>query len=175
MNSSKRNKSTASRSSAYTQSTGNSSVTRSSQRSKSTSTTVTTMTSMEDDGSFFAKSPQRKLLKRSHSPGPSIADTSQLDRGHSRSLSRSKSRASSRASSREPDSDYSDLEDNSRYGARAMPGQTPSDRHLALQLDLARRNSNRQEERNIPTSAAEAPLEDTIYEGEYLAKSNTKT
>jgi protein ECT2 len=164
VNSHKRNKSTASRSSTYTQSTGDGSLMRFSQRSKSTTTSATTVSSMDDDGSFFAKSPQRKPLKRSHSPGVSLHDDAPLTQSLSRSPSRPRSRASSRASSHQPDSDYSDFEDNDGTLLEHMQDLDSSDRNLALQLDLARRNSKSQDDKPLVTSS-EIPQEHTIYEG----------
>lgn len=167
VNSHRRTKSTTSRSSTYTQttSTGDSSLMKFSQRSNSTASAATTV---DDDASFFTRSPKRKLLKRGVSPAGSGSEN---EKGKGRSLSRSLSRAGSRSrsTSRDRYSDYSDGEaeyDPPGFEAR---NRNVSDYELAKQLELARRNSKNQSERAVPASLEKPLPEPTIYEGSLLS------
>lgn len=143
----RRSKSSASRSSIYTQTTtttGDGSLTKFSHRSNSTATAPT---SLADDESLYASkssSSRKKLVKRSRSPGTS----------HSSPLSRqtSLSRNSSRTSF------YSD-------GEEELPvRQDPSDQDLSLRLELARRNSQNQHGKQAVKPSLDRPAEETIYE-----------
>jgi protein ECT2 len=144
---SRKSKSTVSRSSVYTHTTGDSLLRFS--RSNSTASAATTV---DDDASFFSSSPKsKKLLRRGRSP---------LSEAGRQSPSRSTSRT--RSHSREHHRDESD-EDEDEVLLQNLQHLNPSERNLALQLALARRNSKNQGERKPIHS--EAPAEDTIYEG----------
>lgn len=142
----RRSKSSASRSSIYTQTTttGDGSLTKFSRRSNSTATAPT---SLADDDSLYASkssSSRKKLVKRSHSPGTSCSSP----------LSRqtSPSRDSSRTSF------YSD-------GEEELPvRQDPSDQDLSLRLELARHNSQNQHGKQAVKPSLDRPPEETIYE-----------
>ncbi|KAG2349061.1 hypothetical protein BDR05DRAFT_956431 [Suillus weaverae] len=143
----RRSKSSASRSSVYTQTTtttGDGSLTRFSRRSNSTATAPT---SLEDDDSLYASkssSSRKKLVKRSRSPGTS--------RSSPLSRQTSPSRDSSRTSF------YSD-------GEEELPvRQDPSDQDLSLRLELARRNSQNQHGKQATKPSLDRPGEETIYE-----------
>ncbi|KAJ7283948.1 RhoGEF domain-containing protein [Mycena rebaudengoi] len=160
VNSHRRTKSTASRSSMYTQTTttGDGSLTKFSHRSNSTATAATTM-SMDDDASFRTRSSSRSrglLRKQSKSPGGTPEPES---RPPSRSLSRSTSRSGSRSVSRDRDSDYSDIEDDDGTildHVRDMDSTEP----------LARKNSKNQHGKQPSHVPLQNPSEETIYEDE---------
>ncbi|KAF7288279.1 DH domain-containing protein [Mycena chlorophos] len=153
ISSSKRSKSTASRSSTYSQTTASGSLTRFSRRSNSTATTL-------DDDSCRTRSSSRSrnvLRKQSRSP----AGTPEPD---SRPPSRSGSRCSSRATSRERDDMECDDDDGTILDhVRELD---PTERDLAFQLALARKNSKNQHHRSLPAAPMQTPSEDTIYEDE---------
>ncbi|KAJ7590868.1 hypothetical protein C8J56DRAFT_934088 [Mycena floridula] len=159
VNGHRRTKSTTSRSSTYTQTTttGDGSLMKFSYRSNSTMSAATTV---DDDGSFLRRSPpkSKKLLKRGVSPAGSVSET---EGRPGRSPSRSSSKSPSRSPSRGEGSDYSDVEDEQSPLELARQ-RNASDRALAEQLALARRNSKNQREQ-LPVSS-EAPMEATIYE-----------
>ena len=151
-----------SRSSMYTQTTTEDSM-KSSHRSNSTATAATTMSTMDDDTSFFSSrssSKGKKLSKRSTSL---VDTTSDSEHGSIRNLSRSQS--VSRSSSRGPDPDYSDVEDDSYTILEKSEVVGTSDYNLAVQLELARRNSLNQHSKRIAPMQLDAPVESTIYEG----------
>ncbi|KAG1752636.1 uncharacterized protein EDB91DRAFT_1103601 [Suillus paluster] len=142
----RRSKSSASRSSIYTQTTttGDGSLTKFSRRSTSTATAPT---SLADDDSLYASkssSSRKKLFKRGRSPGN--------DSSSPLSRSTSPSRDSPRASF------YSD-------GEEELPvRQDPSDQDLSMRLELARRNSQNQHGKQAVTPSLDRPTEETIYE-----------
>ncbi|KAJ7929939.1 RhoGEF domain-containing protein [Mycena leptocephala] len=142
VNSHRRTKSTASRTSTYTQSTttGDGSLTKFSHRSNST---ATTMMSMDDESSLRTRSSStsrsRNVLRKSRSPGGTPEPES---RPPSRSLSRNGSRSASRSTSRDRELDY----------------------NLALQLALARKNSKNQHGKPFNHVPLQNPSEATIYE-----------
>ncbi|KAF5388006.1 hypothetical protein D9615_000543 [Tricholomella constricta] len=160
INGHRRTKSTTSRSSMYTQTTttGDGSLTKFSNRSNSTAATSI----MDDDSSFFGSrtSRSKKLSKRGKSPGGWISDS---DKSPSRRLTRPLSFSRSRSPSRERDSDMEG--DDSTLFAKTKE-LDDSERDLALQLELARRNSKNQHGKEIPSLPLEEPVEATIYEEE---------
>ncbi|RDB22757.1 hypothetical protein Hypma_010026 [Hypsizygus marmoreus] len=168
INGHKRSKSTTSRSSMYTQTTttGDGSLTKFSHRSNSTATAATSI--MDDDSSFFASKSSRskKLLKRGKSPGGSTSDN---ERSPSR-LVRSFTLSRSRSPSRERDTDYSDVDDDEDEDDETILAKTreldASERDLAMQLELARRNSRNQHGKDVPSLPLDIPVEATIYEEE---------
>lgn len=185
MNSHRRSKTTASRSSVYTQSTstGDSSLSRFSRsRSNSTVTSATTMSFMEDEpampsdgGSGNSRtrarslSKAKKLIKRGKSPGGSGSEPEPSPhRLHSR-LSQSTSNlpdARERSLSVERGkSPASDWEEEETFDLRASRALDESERDLAARLELARRNSQNQREAGFVRTPIEPPLEETIYEG----------
>ncbi|KAF7332014.1 DH domain-containing protein [Mycena kentingensis (nom. inval.)] len=148
VNSHRRTKSTASRSSTYSQTSASGSLTRFSRRSNSTATTL-------DDDSFRTRSSSRSrnVLRKSRSregtPEP-----------ESRPVSRASSRSSSRATSCErSDDDDGTVLDHVR-------DLDAGERDLAFQLALARKNSKNQHGRSLPTLPPANPSEETIYEDE---------
>ncbi|KIK67960.1 hypothetical protein GYMLUDRAFT_36761 [Collybiopsis luxurians FD-317 M1] len=152
----KRTKSTASRSSIYTQttSTGDSSFTK---FSSSRSNTISTLATTVDDGSLTS-SRSKKKHDRGRSPGP-ISDA---ESNRSFSVSRSNSRTSrTRSMSRDRDSDYTDIDDDDDQ----IQELDKSDQDLALQLELARRNSKSQNDRQVPVRSLR-PDTAPIYEEE---------
>ncbi|KAG5648922.1 hypothetical protein DXG03_000271 [Asterophora parasitica] len=160
INGHRRTKSTTSRSSMYTQTTttGDGSLTKFSQRSNSTAATSV----MDDESSFFNSRSSRsnKLSKgRGKSPSGWISDSeSKSPRRMALSLSRS------RSPSREREEEGIDLEqDNCALFARSRDPDD-SERDLALQLELARRNSKNQQGKEMPALPLEEPVEATIYE-----------
>lgn len=160
INGHKRTKSTTSRSSMYTQTTttGDSSLMKFSHRSNSTATGATTVSNMDDDDSFFASksSRSRKLVKRGKSPGGSASESE----SPRRRLPKSSSLSRSRSPSVEPENDVG--EDD---GILAHPKDPDSSEwNLAMQLDLARRNSQNQHGNLVPSVPLELPPEATIYE-----------
>lgn len=161
INGHKRTKSTTSRSSMYTQttSTGDGSLTRFSHRSNSTATAATSI--MDDDSSFFgSRSSRSKKLSRK-SPGGSTSDSERAS--PTRRLARSFSFSRSRSPSRERD--YSGTEDDDSTILAKPKDLDASERDLAMQLELARRNSKNQQGKEIPSLPLEVPVEPTIYEG----------
>ncbi|KAF9464393.1 hypothetical protein BDZ94DRAFT_1161981 [Collybia nuda] len=164
INGHKRTKSTTSRASMYTQSTstGDGSLMKFSHRSNSTA--ATTVSTMDDDSSFFSSrsSRSKKLLKRGKSPGGSTSDS---DRSPSR-LAQSFSFSRSRSPSRERETDYSDTENDDSTMLDETKDVDSSERDLAMQLELARRNSKNQHGKQMPSLPIEAPVEATIYEEE---------
>ncbi|KAJ7781077.1 RhoGEF domain-containing protein [Mycena metata] len=163
VNSHKRNKSTASRSSTYTQTTttGDGSLTKFSQRSNSTATSI------EDDSfrtrSSSSRSRSRSVLRKSRSPGGTPEPES---RPPSRSLSRNGSRSGSRSSSREPELEYSDIDDDDGTILDHVRDLDATERDLALQLALARKNSKNQHGKPFSHVPLQNPSESTIYEDE---------
>ncbi|KAJ7276557.1 hypothetical protein B0H12DRAFT_1085926 [Mycena haematopus] len=165
VNSHRRTKSTASRSSTYTQTTttGDGSLTKFSQRSNSTAT------SLDDDSyrtrsSSRSRSITRNVLKKSRSPGGTPEPES---RPSSRSLSRNGSRSSSRSSSRDPERDYSDIDDDDGTILNHVRDMDDAiDRDLASRLALARKNSQNQPIKSFTHVPLQNPSEATIYEDE---------
>ena len=159
-----RSRSTASRSSMYTQTTTTADSMKFSHRSNSTATVATTMSTMDDDASFFCSrsSKSQKQSKRNTSPVAPISDSEQDS--FSRSLSRSQSQ--SRSSSRGPDPDDSNVEDDGILAKAKAIGS--SDYNLAVQLELARQNSLNQHRKRIAPMQLDASVEATIYEGEII-------
>ncbi|KAJ6515729.1 hypothetical protein C8R45DRAFT_957434 [Mycena sanguinolenta] len=159
----RRTKSTASRSSTYTQTTttGDGSLTKFSQRSNSTAT------SFDDDSyrtrsSSRSRSITRNVLKKSRSPGGTPEPES---RPPSRSLSRNDSRHSSRSSSRDPERDYSDIDDDDGTILNHVRDMDVVDDELASRLALARKNSQNQPNKSFAVPL-QNPSEATIYEDE---------
>ncbi|KAJ7904679.1 hypothetical protein B0H14DRAFT_3079502 [Mycena olivaceomarginata] len=164
VNSHRRTKSTASRSSTYTQTTttGDGSLTKFSQRSNSTAT------SLDDDSyrtrsSSRSRSLTRNVLRKSRSPGGTPEPES---RPPSRSLSRTGSRSSSRASSRDTELDYSDMDDDDGTIMDHVRDMDATERDLAMQLALARKNSKNQHNKPFTHVPLQNPSEATIYEDE---------
>ncbi|KAJ8086818.1 hypothetical protein PM082_005643 [Marasmius tenuissimus] len=161
INSHRRTKSTTSRSSVYTSTTGTAdSSFKFSHRSNSTS--ATTISGTDDDASFLStpSSKKRKQKERGRSPEA----VSEPERSFVSSLSRSFGR--SRSASRDRASDWSDVNDDDDDDDDVFedaPELNTSDRDLALQLELARRNSKNQNDRQVPTYS-QPPLEIPIYE-----------
>ncbi|KAJ7129503.1 hypothetical protein C8R44DRAFT_79844 [Mycena epipterygia] len=164
VNSHRRTKSTASRSSMYTQTTttGDGSLTKFSHRSNSTATTAM---SVEDDSSFrsSSRSRSRNVLRKSRSPGGTPEPES---RPPSRSMSRPGSRSGSRSTSRDREPDYSDIEDDDGTIMDHVRDMDATERDLALQLALARKNSKNQHGKPLSHIPLQNPSEQTIYEDE---------
>ncbi|KAJ7180267.1 hypothetical protein C8R43DRAFT_972440 [Mycena crocata] len=166
VNSHRRTKSTASRSSMYTQTTttGDGSLTKFSHRSNSTATTAI---STDDDGSLrtrsSSRSRSRNVLRKSRSP---CGTPEPEHRPPSRSLSRSSSRNESRSPSRDRKFDYSDVEDDDGTILDHVRGMDSTERDLALQLALARKNSKNQHSKPFSHVPLQNPSEETIYEDE---------
>ncbi|THV08384.1 hypothetical protein K435DRAFT_641062 [Dendrothele bispora CBS 962.96] len=163
VNGRKRTKSTASRSSTRTRttSTADSSVTKYSLRSQSTTTAAT---SVEDESSIYETPPGtvKKLQKhRGRSPGGAVSETEASLR---RSVTRSSTRSSraSRSMSRDRDSDFTDMDEDDDDFFRNGDFDK-SDQDLALQLELARRNSKNQNDRQV-RQRPEPPTDVPIYE-----------
>jgi len=158
INSNRRSRSTNSRSSTYT-STADSSLMRFSHRSNSTAAT-----SEDDEVSFFSgrkTSTRKKLSKRPISPSPEKATTSNLD--SSASMTRKRSRSNSQST--ETEIEYSDMDDHDETLMEHFKDFDTSDQDLALQLDLARRNSKSHavdRQRRVPL---DMPVEVAILEG----------
>ncbi|KAH7914399.1 hypothetical protein BJ138DRAFT_1143943 [Hygrophoropsis aurantiaca] len=151
----RRTKSSASRSSMYTQTTttADGSLTKFSHRSNSTATAATSIASNDDESLFPNRSSgsRRKLIKRGRSPGSG------------RSSPESRSNPISRSPSKERISSCSEVEEDLNTVLR--PDQ--SDRDLSMRLDLARRNSQNQHGKQLPAPSLEKPIEETIYEEEH--------
>ena len=134
-----RSKSSASRSSIYTQTTttGDGSLAKFSYRSGSVTTAATSLASGEED-SFCASrsgSSRRKLVKTSRPGSPELLSTP---------VSRSPS--------------------PTKY-TRPETGLDKSEDDLSSRLELARRNSQNQHHKPLPSLRDNKPIEDTIYEG----------
>ncbi|KAJ6628784.1 hypothetical protein B0H10DRAFT_1989338, partial [Mycena sp. CBHHK59/15] len=166
----RRIKSTASRSSMYTQTTatGDGSLAKFSHRSNSTATAATTM-SVDDDSSFRTRSSSRSrnVLRKSRSPGGTPEPE---NRSQSRSLSRSVSRSGSRSTSRERDLDYSDIEDDDGTILDHVRDMDSTERDLAVQLALARQNSKNQHGKHLTHAPLQNPSEATIYEDDPIRR-----
>ncbi|KAF8917932.1 hypothetical protein CPB85DRAFT_1284072 [Mucidula mucida] len=162
INSHRRSKSTNSRSSTYTHTTttGDDSLTRFSHRSNST--IATTMSTMDDDSFGSNNASPTRGVKRGYSPVVPERPSSRNSRAPSRSQSRAPPR--SRSSSRGGDTDCSDLEEDDSFMATARD-MDASERNLALQLKLARKNSKSQYDR-APSKPLPVPLEAPIMEDE---------
>lgn len=160
INSNRRTKSTASRSSMYTQTTSTGdSMMRFSHRSNSTA--ATTISTMDDDTSYLARSAtSRTVLRRGKSPGPTEEERASPTR--SRASSRANSRTRSRSGSRERTTDRPDEE---RMSFERIGQSNGSEWDLNLKLELARKNSQNQHGGGPVPMTIEAPMEPTIYEG----------
>ncbi|KAL4076122.1 hypothetical protein J3A83DRAFT_4357230 [Scleroderma citrinum] len=140
-----RSKSSASRSSIYTQTTttADGSLGKFSYRSGSTTTAATSLASGDDD-SFCAGrsgSSRRKLVKRGRSPVSSPCSPESLSAPVSRSSSPTK---------------YA-------TGEAGVPLDRSED-DLTSRLELARRNSQNQHNKPLPSLRDSKPIEETIYE-----------
>jgi hypothetical protein len=133
-----------------------------SHRSNSTATAATTVSNIDDDESFFASKPSRsrKLLKRGKSPSGSASESE----SPRRRLTKSSSDSRSRSPSVEPETSY-DAEDDDGTILANPKDLDSSEWNLAMQLELARRNSQNQHGKLVPPASLELPLEATIYEG----------
>ncbi|KAL0949366.1 hypothetical protein HGRIS_009435 [Hohenbuehelia grisea] len=164
INGHRRTKSTTSRTSSCTQSASTiDSTMKFSYRSRSTTTAATTISSMNDDDSYYAPKPvskQRKLFKRSKSPGGTS-----IMQSPGTSPSRSSALARSRSPSMERDSEYSDYETEDDAGVQQ--GRDASEMEITMRLALARKNSRNQSGKQ-PSGGLERPVEveETIYEEE---------
>ncbi|KAG6880357.1 hypothetical protein C0992_007768 [Termitomyces sp. T32_za158] len=159
----KRTKSTTSRSSMYTQTTSTGdSLTKFSHRSTSTAATSV----MDDDASFLGSrsSKGKKLLKRGKSPGGSTSDS---EKSPSCRLAGPASSSRSRSTSRELDDCHSENDEDDEDDVFFINSREldDSERDLALQLELARRNSKNQHTKEVPPLPLDEPTEPTIYEG----------
>ncbi|KAJ7682631.1 hypothetical protein DFH06DRAFT_1161696 [Mycena polygramma] len=162
INSHRRTKSTTSRASTYTQTTttGDGSLTKFSHRSNSTATT------MDDDSlrtRSSSRSRSRSVLRKSRSPGGTPEPES---RPPSRSLSRNGSRSGSRSTSRDRELEYSDVEDDDGTILDHVRDMDATERDLAMQLALARKNSKSQHGKSFSHVPLQNPSESTIYEDE---------
>ncbi|KAJ6490422.1 hypothetical protein C8R47DRAFT_1185606 [Mycena vitilis] len=162
INSHRRTKSTTSRASTYTQTTttGDGSLTKFSHRSNSTATTI-------DDDSLrtrsSSRSRSRSVLRKSRSPGGTPEPES---RPPSRSLSRNGSRSGSRSTSGDRELEYSDVEDDDGTILDHVRDMDATERDLAMQLALARKNSKSQHGKSFNHVPLQNPSESTIYEDE---------
>jgi hypothetical protein len=157
-----RSRSTASRSSMYTQTTTTADSMKFSHRSNSTATAATTMSSMDDESFFASRSSKGKMSStRTKSRSPISSDREHSPGRRSGTFSRPHSRSSSRGM----DTEYSDNEDDNGT-ILAKGGEMPtSDQQLAMQLELARQNSLIQDGKRVVPMQIESPNEATIYEG----------
>ena len=161
-----RSRSTASRSSMYTQSTTTMDSMKSSLRSSSTVTAATTVSTMDEETFFASRSSKgKKLSKRPKSRDGSPTDSEREPHSCPHSRNGSTSRPSSRASSRGPEPEYSDLEDNSGTLLVKTKNIGSSDYQLDLRLELARQNSLTQHQKRVTPMNLDIPVEETIYEG----------
>ncbi|KAL0573970.1 hypothetical protein V5O48_007985 [Marasmius crinis-equi] len=154
INSHRRTKSTASRSSMYTQTTGTAdSSFKFSHRSNSTA--ATTVSGGDDDASFLSTQSSTKRKQRERA----LSETEgSFVRSPSKSLGRS------RSASVDGGSEWSDVHDDDDDDMfEDVPELDASDQDLALQLELARRNSKNQNDRQVPTYS-QPPQEIPIYE-----------
>ncbi|KAK7061920.1 DH domain-containing protein [Favolaschia claudopus] len=167
VNSHRRTKSTASRSSMYTQTTttgdGSGSLTKFSSRSNNSSATSLDDDSCRTRSSTRSRSLTRNVLRKSRSPGGTPEPES---RPPSRSLSRNSSRAATRASSQDPEPEYSDIDDDDGTIQGHVQGMDADERDLAAQLALARKNSKNQHNKPFSHVPLQNPSEATIYEDE---------
>ncbi|KIJ70110.1 hypothetical protein HYDPIDRAFT_104781 [Hydnomerulius pinastri MD-312] len=151
INSHRRSKSSASRSSIYTQTTttADGSLAKFSYRSNSTATGATSLASGDDDSFSMNRSAssRRKLVKRGRSPGSGRSSPEPI------------SASASRSASPDKPAPRSDVE-----GAGVAMKLDQSDHDLTMRLELARRNSQNQHGKSVPTSTLQGPVEDTIYE-----------
>ncbi|KAF8204714.1 RhoGEF domain-containing protein [Pholiota molesta] len=156
-----RSRSTASRSSMYTQTTTTADSMKFSHRSNSTATAATTMSSMDDESFFASRSSKGKMSStRTKSRSPISSDREHSPGRRSGTFSRPHSRSSSRGM----DTEYSDNEDDNGT-ILAKGGEMPtSDQQLAMQLELARQNSLIQDGKRVVPMQIESPNEATIYE-----------
>jgi hypothetical protein len=160
-------RSTASRSSMYTQTTSTMDSMKSSLWSGSTATAATTISTMDGE-SVASRSSKGKKLKKTKSRECSPADS---ERGpHSRNGSTS--RTHSRASSLGPESDYSDVENDTDI-ILTKAKNLGSDYHLDRQLALARQNSLSQHGKRIVPADMDVSVAETIYEGAYFFRKHT--
>ncbi|KAF8557012.1 hypothetical protein OG21DRAFT_1596146 [Imleria badia] len=144
----RRTKSSASRSSTYTQTTttADGSLAKFSYRSGSTNTAATSLISGDDSSSANkSSSSHKKLVKRGRSPGSGRSSPQQISRSSS--------------SEQHDDGDDEDRVDNPMILDRSDPD-------LTMRLELARQNSQSQHGKYIPTPTMEKTVEDTIYEEE---------
>ncbi|KAH8830435.1 hypothetical protein DL96DRAFT_1592891 [Flagelloscypha sp. PMI_526] len=161
VNSHRRTKSTASRSSMYTSTTGtgDSSLMRFSHRSNSTAaTTISSMGGDDDTGSdlpYLNKSTSsRNVLRRGKSPGPTETDTLRA------SSVKSQGALTARSRSRSKERNGDDLE---KMDYTRMAEMNGSEWDLNMKLELARKNSQNQHSTPAPM-AIDPPSEPTIYE-----------
>lgn len=171
MSAHKRSKTTASRSSAFTQSTGTAESSLSRVSSRSRNSTFTLATSVEDDGISLSGSvgsrnsrrqgsltKAKKLVKRRKSP-MSGGSGSEAEA----EAARCDSRLSQLSRARSPSSDwYTDNEDGDDQPKALAVDQ--SERDLVARLELARQNSRSQSEPPFPDDEPE-PVEEPIYDG----------
>ncbi|KAJ7068443.1 RhoGEF domain-containing protein [Mycena amicta] len=155
VNSHRRTKSTASRSSTYSQTTASGSLTRFSRRSNSTATTL-------DDDSCRTRSSSRSrnVLRKSRSPGGTPEPES---RPPSRAASRSRSPGGT-SGERDDNMEHADADDDDGTILDHVREMDSTERDLAFQLALARKNSKNQHGRSLPAVPLSNPSEDTIYE-----------
>lgn len=140
--------------------------------SRSNSTAATSMTSIYEEGSVSKRgSKSRKLSKRnrSQSPGASLVDEDDASEGEIGNESFSRRRARSLSVSRPPGSniEYSDHEeeDLSLIDLQNRERVSESEMDLSMRLELARRNSQNQQEQTGSRKIIDMPVEETIYEG----------
>lgn len=142
----RRTKSSASRSSTYTQTTttADGSLAKFSYRSGSTNTAATSLISGDDDKSSTSR---KMLFKRGRSPGSGRSSPQPLS-----SISRSSSYEQ-----------FDDGYDEDKTDEHVILDR--SDPDLTMRLELARRNSQSQHGKYIPPATMEKTVESTIYEG----------
>jgi len=169
INGSKRSKASVGGSSTVTQTTmtAGESLMQFSSRSNSTVTVATTMSAMDNETVFDSGSKStsrstsrtKKLLKRKSG--------SDLEAGSPRRAgSRPRSHPGSRSTSQERELEYSDLEGDDKALSQWARDMDESDMDLSMRLELARKNSQSQHERQVDPLVLEGPVEETIYEGE---------
>lgn len=141
----RRTKSSASRSSTYTQTTttGDGSLAKFSHRSGSTHTAATSLIS-GDEESANRPSTRKKLIRGGRSPGSGQSSPQPV----------------SRSSSYER---FGGEDEEERVDEQMILDR--SDPDLTMRLELARRNSQSQHAKYVPTATTERAVEDTIYEG----------
>ncbi|TFK43736.1 hypothetical protein BDQ12DRAFT_752507 [Crucibulum laeve] len=164
INGRRRTKSITSRSSTYTQTTttGDGSLGKLSHRSNSTA--ATTMMTMDDDTSFFGSQSSRGKKRSFRGKSPAASDAE----GDYTSTSSSRAHSLSRSSSTSRDRyyDQSDAECDDTTIMEKPQEVDPSDLDLSLRLELARKNSMSQHEKQVEPLSLDIPVEDTIYEEE---------
>lgn len=159
-----------SRSSIYTDTTGDSF----SRFSRTNSTTTTATSVMDDQSANMSANSRRsrslsrakKLIKRAKSPkdGESGTDQDASPRRSNLALSPIvRVRTLSNASSDTPTDE--DRDSNEYYEPHRVV-MDDSEHDLAMRLELARRNSQNQSEQQFSPLVLETPLEDTIYEND---------